>query len=122
MSSSTSVSQKVSRSKRKRAARIRSAVFRFVQAVNEQENTKIQINRKRQPRKLVNAKQAGRLLGLSPKTLANWRNLGSGPAFFKVGGKCLYLRKDILSFATDRKFASTSGYSAVPTTGGAKND
>lgn len=35
----------------------------------------------------VDAKIAGKLLGLSPKTLANWRVKGIGPSFVKGPGK-----------------------------------
>lgn len=111
-------SRQLSQVERKRAARISKAMNCFVNAVNKHENTKLKVIKKRPSRKLITAKHAGRLLGLSPKTLANWRNLGSGPTFHKLGGKCLYSRQDVLSFARDRKFASTSAYSALPQNGG----
>jgi len=34
---------------------------------------------------LLNAVEASVRLGLSPKTLANWRSSGGGPRFVKIG-------------------------------------
>jgi hypothetical protein len=111
---STHASREPLLGKSKRADRIRESINQFVRVVNELENIDIKLVPKRQARQLLTSKQAGRLLGLAPKTLANWRTNGNGPAFYKVGGKCLYRRTDILLFAQSRKFESTSAYSAAP--------
>jgi hypothetical protein len=35
----------------------------------------------------VGSSEAAKILGVSPKTLANWRSLGIGPPFLKYGGR-----------------------------------
>jgi len=41
---------------------------------------------------------AGRVLGKSTSTLANWRALGIGPRWFKVQGRVYYYFDDLVSF------------------------
>jgi hypothetical protein len=86
------------------ADRIKLALSNFVDAVAKAEGIKINFRNNPRKRQLLTTKQAARLIGMAPKTLANWRYLGSGPAFQKVGGKCLYRRKDLLLFDKNRKF------------------
>ena len=44
---------------------------------------------------LLSPEEAAEMLGLSPGTLANWRYSGTGPAYYKLGRKVFYSRKDI---------------------------
>ncbi len=37
------------------------------------------------------------------KTLANWRCLGMGPSFTKVGGRIVYSLSDVLSWEASRR-------------------
>ena len=49
--------------------------------------------------RLLNEKQAAHLLGISPKTLRNWRYEGRGPVYRKTGrGAIRYRISDILKF------------------------
>ena len=43
----------------------------------------------------LNPFQLSRRLGLTPKTLQNWRSHAKGPAFIKIGGHILYRLEDI---------------------------
>lgn len=65
------------------------------------------------PDELVNTKQAGSILGLSPKTLENWRSLGGGPLFRKIGNRCHYRVSDLEAYLAANKFGSTSEYVEV---------
>lgn len=65
------------------------------------------------PDELVNTKQAGAILGLSPKTLENWRSLGGGPLFCKIGNRCHYHVSDLDAYLAANKFGSTSEYMEV---------
>lgn len=47
---------------------------------------------------LVSDGNVAALLGVSPKTLANWRTAGVGPSFFEVGGRVRYDRALILTW------------------------
>lgn len=69
--------------------------------------------KKRSPA-LLNSRQAGKLLGLSPKTLANWRVQGFGPEYRKIGGRCLYQRQDVMKFRRSCRATSTSAYTRGP--------
>ncbi|QIK79888.1 helix-turn-helix domain-containing protein [Sphingomonas piscis] len=40
------------------------------------------------------------MLGKSQSTLANWRTLGIGPAWFKVGGRVYYRFDDLVAYGT----------------------
>jgi hypothetical protein len=44
-------------------------------------------------------KEAAALLGLSPRTLENWRNLRQGPTFLKFGSRVLYAESALKAFA-----------------------
>lgn len=44
------------------------------------------------------------------RTLANWRCLGYGPKFSKIGGRILYPLHEIEAWESRRTADSTSGY------------
>lgn len=63
----------------------------------------------------VSANEAAVMLGVSSRTLANWRALGIGPAFVRVGAvhsRTLY-RIDDLNTWLDNNRVETSGSKAV---------
>ena len=63
----------------------------------------------------VNAVDAAAMLGVSLRTLANWRTRGIGPAFVRIGavhGRTLY-RLDDLNTWLDNNRVETSGSKAV---------
>lgn len=63
----------------------------------------------------VSANEAAAMLGVSSRTLANWRTLGIGPAFVRVGAvhsRTLY-RVDDLNTWLDNNRVETSGSKAV---------
>jgi len=63
----------------------------------------------------VSANEAAAMLGVSPRTLANWRTQGIGPAFVRVGAvrsRTLY-RVDDLNTWLDNNRVETSGSKAV---------
>jgi hypothetical protein len=43
---------------------------------------------------------------LSPRTLANWRSLGLGPAYIKVGRSVLYRESDLAAYEDEKRRAS----------------
>ena len=57
---------------------------------------------------MLDAVMAGQYLGVSPKTLANWRVSGIGPAFRRHGGRILYAVADLDAWSAARTFRSTS--------------
>lgn len=51
--------------------------------------------------------EAAEVLRVHPGTLANWRWLGGkGPAYFKIQGKVLYSKKDLLQFANSARYSA----------------
>lgn len=52
--------------------------------------------------RIVNEAAAAEFLGVSPRTLQNWRLRGGGPVFAKLGsgkqGRVGYRRRDLLEF------------------------
>ncbi len=42
--------------------------------------------------------QVAKMLGISPGTLNNWRVLGFGPTFFRVGRAVRYQLKDVVDY------------------------
>lgn len=58
--------------------------------------------------RLLAVSDAAVYLGLSPKTLANWRTIGRGPAFRRHGGRILYAVADLDAWSAARTFRSTS--------------
>ena len=41
-------------------------------------------------------------------TLDNWRSLGKGPVFTKIGGKVIYLIDDVIAYEQSARRSSTS--------------
>ena len=60
---------------------------------------------------LLTDDQVFQLFGVKPKTLANWRCKGAGPAFVKVGHQVRYRPEDLKAFLDSRVFKSTAEYS-----------
>lgn len=63
----------------------------------------------------VSANEAAAMLGVSSRTLANWRTLGIGPAFVRIGAvhsRTLY-RLDDLNTWLDNNRVETTGSKAV---------
>jgi hypothetical protein len=48
---------------------------------------------------------------ISVRTLANWRNLGSGPPYSKIGGRVLYPAEKLVEWEQRNTVKSTSEYS-----------
>ena len=46
----------------------------------------------------MSRENAARYLGLTPKTLAEWKLYGTGPRCVKVGGRCFYYKADLDAF------------------------
>ena len=46
---------------------------------------------------------------MSPRTLEQWRWLGKGPRFLKIGARVLYDEADIASYEAGRKYQNTCG-------------
>lgn len=55
----------------------------------------------------VSARYNGRI---SVRTLSNWRNLGSGPPYTKLGGKVLYPLDRLVEWERRNTVQSTSQY------------
>lgn len=55
----------------------------------------------------VSARYSGRI---SVRTLSNWRNLGSGPPYTKLGGKVLYPLERLVEWEQRNTVQSTSQY------------
>lgn len=43
----------------------------------------------------IDARAAATRVGVSERTLSNWRSSGKGPDFYKLGGKILYKIEDL---------------------------
>ena len=53
---------------------------------------------------------AATFLGVSPKTLANWRSLGIGPAYVQFHGRRVaYLVEDLTAFRMAHRVATGGG-------------
>ena len=46
---------------------------------------------------------------MSPRTLEQWRWLGKGPRFLKIGARVLYDEDEICSFEADKVHQNTTG-------------
>jgi hypothetical protein len=57
---------------------------------------------------LLKPDAAATIIGVSPKTLANLRCSGKGPAFYKVGGRVRYDTAELESWMRSRRYTSTS--------------
>lgn len=67
---------------------------------------------------LLNAEKASNAIGVSIKTLANWRCAGSGPEFRKIGSRVFYRRSDLMRYRKARQFKNTSEYRSGTDNGG----
>lgn len=56
----------------------------------------------------LNAGEAAAALGVSRQTLSNWRSLGIGPTYVKLGGRVGYRPADLQKFA-DKNVVKTAG-------------
>lgn len=63
----------------------------------------------RRRRRLISTKRAARALGLSHKTLQNWRVKGVGPRFVRIVNRVMYDEDEIEQYG--QVFQSTSEYS-----------
>jgi hypothetical protein len=62
--------------------------------------------------RLLTTRQAAERLQLSPATLANWRLLGKGPRFYRVGSRIRYREADVCAMAQeDTQEAETTEWS-----------
>ncbi|QSR23864.1 DNA-binding protein [Hyphomonas sp. KY3] len=61
---------------------------------------------------MLDEKQAAKHLGVSARTLRNWRVRGGGPKFVRVSARCIRYKRGDLQDWIDRRIAShTSQYS-----------
>lgn len=63
------------------------------------------------PSLAVNAKDAAAMLGVAPRTLANWRTLGIGPAFVRIGqvhSRTLYRVDDLRAWLDANRVETTA--------------
>ncbi len=58
---------------------------------------------------LLDSREAARLLGVSPGTLANWRSRGKGPAFIKLGHLAKYWPRDLEVYIQSRRQIPADG-------------
>ena len=58
--------------------------------------------------KLVDTREAAKMLRLSPSTLAKWRCYGQGPAFVRVGARVFYESAELERFIERNRCRSTS--------------
>jgi len=47
---------------------------------------------------------------IAVRTLVNWRSLGTGPKFLKLGGRVVYPQHELEAWETKATVQSTSGY------------
>lgn len=60
---------------------------------------------------LVSESQASEIIGMKVSTLRYWRITGEGPAFIKVGGRCVrYKLCDINEWIESRRYRSTAEF------------
>jgi len=57
---------------------------------------------------LLDVAQAAQFLRLGKRTLENWRYLGGGPPFLRVGRAVRYSPVDLAAWLDERRFRSTS--------------
>jgi len=57
---------------------------------------------------LLSEEEAAPFVGTEPKTLANWRTMGKGPKFIRVGRKVKYHPDDVAEWVAARRVQSTS--------------
>lgn len=64
------------------------------------------------PERFLRTPEAGRLLGLSGRTLEKHRTYGAGPTYRKIGGRVVYAVADLQDWAERGRRASTSDVTA----------
>ena len=57
---------------------------------------------------MLRERQAAGVLGVAPKTLANWRSQGKGPKFCRLGRAIGYRQEDLDAFI-EKSMADPSG-------------
>lgn len=60
------------------------------------------------PDALLNERQAAMLLGMSARTLQEWRYRGGGPKFVKTGRSIRYRRRDLMAWIDAATLENTS--------------
>jgi len=56
------------------------------------------------PKAMLTTDETATFLGVQPKTLANQRSLGTGPAFHKWCGKVWYSGQDIIAYRNRHRY------------------
>lgn len=47
---------------------------------------------------ILDTQDAAKMCGLAPQTLANYRSMGKGPSYLKIGGRIVYLLEDLIAW------------------------
>ena len=76
------------------------------------------LNQSTDENELLKPGQVTDYLGISPKTLANLRSMGTGPRYCKIGSRIFYRHADVLQYRRARQFKNTSQYRSGPQNGG----
>ncbi len=64
-------------------------------------------------KKFLTESEVAEMIGLSRQTLANWRSLGRGPAYCKIGGHAVrYSKEEILRFAENGRVETCDQHTA----------
>lgn len=63
--------------------------------------------------RLLRTPEAGRILGLSGRTLEKHRRYGTGPTYRKIGGRVVYAVRDLMAWADQGAQVSTATVSKV---------
>lgn len=64
------------------------------------------------PDAMLNEKEAAMLLGISPRTLRNYRGQGRGPRYIEEFGVIRYRRRTLIEWILNKEKRSTSATSA----------
>lgn len=58
---------------------------------------------------LYDERQAAAALGMTPRTMQEWRRTGEGPPFVRISSRCIrYRPNDLVTWAADRLRTSTN--------------
>jgi predicted DNA-binding transcriptional regulator AlpA len=60
-------------------------------------------------RRYVTEKEVAKVGDFSVQTLRNWRHLGKGPAYHKIGRAIRYSETDVIQFMESRKIIPGNG-------------
>jgi len=101
--------------KAQKHAQLNRAFMAFVEGVEIATGARISLTPSETSNPLLSAEQAADYLNVAAKTLANWRSIGSGPEYRKIGGRCLYPQAALIAFVEKRKVSSTSQYRSMST-------